>query len=67
MNNLLNGYSHFGFASLLQRWEKEKKENDSFLRTKIEEKQNSATIMTSVEWKGTIFPVKLKLKGKLLK
>ena len=49
LNNLLNGYSHFGFTSLLQRWEKEKKENDSFLRTKIEEKQNSATIMTSVE------------------
>ena len=31
------------------------------------EKQNSATIMISVEWKGTVFPVKLKLQGEFTK
>ena len=30
---------------------------------KAEEKQNSATIMISVNGKGTDFPVKLKLQG----
>ena len=30
---------------------------------KTEEKQNSATIIISVDWKGTVFPVKLKLQG----
>ena len=28
---------------------------------KVERKQSSATIMTSVDGKGTVFPVKLKL------
>ena len=31
---------------------------------KTEEKQNSAVIMISVDWKGTVFPVKLKLQEK---
>ena len=33
-------------------------------KKKTEEKQNSATIMISVDGKGTVFLVKLKLKGK---
>ena len=41
-----------------------KKEDDTFLRKNPEEKQSSATIMISVELKGTVFPVKLKLQGK---
>ena len=43
---------------------KRKKEDDTFLRKKAEEKQNSANIMISVDGKGTVFPVKLKLQGK---
>ena len=54
---------HFGFTMLLKQWTKEKKEDDAFLRKKREEKQNSATIMISVDEKGTVFPVKLKLEG----
>ena len=42
---------------------KRKKENDTFLRKQIKEKQNRATIMISVDGKGTAFPVKLKLQG----
>ena len=38
---------------------KRKEEDDIFLRKKTEEKQNSATIMISVDEKGTVFPVKL--------
>ena len=34
-----------------------------FSGKKTEEKQNSATIMISVDSKETIFPVKLKLQG----
>ena len=38
-----------------------RKEDDTFLwKNKTEEKQNSATIMISVDGNGTIFPVKLK-------
>ena len=39
---------------------KRKKEDDTFLRKK-KKKKNKATIMISVDGKGTIFPVKLKL------
>ena len=39
------------------------KKNDTFLRKKAEEKQNSATTMISVDGKGTVFPMKLKLQG----
>ena len=42
---------------------KVKKENDTFLKKKAEEQQNSATTMISVERQGTIFPMKLKLHG----
>ena len=42
---------------------KRKKQYDSFPRKKIEEQENSATIMTSIYGKGTVFPVKLKLQG----
>ena len=35
----------------------ERKEHDILLRKKTEEKQNSATLMISVDGKGTIFPV----------
>ena len=35
-----------------------------FWGKKAEEKQNSATIMISVDGKGTVFPMKLKLQGK---
>ena len=42
---------------------KNKKEDDTFLRKKTEEKQNSATVMISVDGIETVFPVKLKLPG----
>ena len=42
---------------------KRKKEDDTFLRKKAEEKQNSANIMISIDGKVTVFPVKLKLQG----
>ena len=38
---------------------KGKKENDTFLKKKVEEQQNSAAAMISVDGKGTIFPMKL--------
>ena len=41
-----------------------KKEEDTFLRKKAEEKHNIATIMISVDGKRIVFPVKLKLQGK---
>ena len=40
------------------------KEDDTFLRKKAEEKQNSANKMISVDGKRTVFPVKLKFQGK---
>ena len=42
-----------------------KREDDTSLRIKIEEKQNIATIMISVAEKGTVLPVKLKLQGEI--
>ena len=42
---------------------KRKKEDDTLLRKKAKEKQNSANIMISVDGKGTGFSVKLKLQG----
>ena len=42
---------------------KRQKENDTFLKKKAEEKQNSATTMISVDGNGTVFPMKLKLQG----
>ena len=40
---------------LFKKWSKEK-------RKRTEEKQNSATKMTSAEGKGIVFPLKLKLQ-----
>ena len=45
---------------------KRKKDDDTFLRKKTEEKQNRADIMISVDGKGVVFPVKLKLQGESL-
>ena len=36
-----------------------RKESDTFLKKKTEEQQNSATTMTSVDGKGTVFPMNL--------
>ena len=38
---------------------KRKEKDDTYLRKKAEEKQNSFMIMISVIGKGTVFPVKL--------
>ena len=42
---------------------KQKKNMVHFWGKKAEEKQNSVTIMISVDRKGTLFPAKLKLQG----
>ena len=47
---------------LLKQWAKEKEE-ETFLKKKIEEKLNSVIIMTPVDGKGTVFPANLKLDG----
>ena len=54
---------NFGFTILLKKWAKEKRKIIPFWGKKTEEKQNSATIMTSVDGKGMALPVKLKLQG----
>ena len=61
LSNLLNGVLHFDFTILLKKWAKE--DDDTFLRKTAEEKQNSASIIISVDGKGTVFPGKLKLQG----
>ena len=53
---------YFGFIMLLKQWAKEKKEDDTFLWEKIEEEQNSVTIIISVDGKWTVVPMKLKLE-----
>ena len=65
MSNLLS-VLHFSFTTLLKKWAKEKKAIIPFWGKKTEEKQNRATIMTSIEGQGTIFPVELKLQGESL-
>ena len=45
---------------------KEKKKMIPFWGKRADEKQNSATIMISVDRKGEVFPVKLKLQGNRL-
>ena len=47
----------------LKNGQKLKKKMITFLRKKTEKKQNRSTIMISVDGKGTVFPVKLKLHG----
>ena len=51
------------FYNFIKNMGKRKKQDDTFLRKKTEKQQNSATIMTSVDGKGTVFTVKLELKG----
>ena len=46
-----------------QKKRKQKKNMVHFWGKKAEEKQNSVTIMISVDRKGTLFPAKLKLQG----
>ena len=38
-----------------------------FLRKKAKEKENSVTIMISIDGKGTVFPVNLKLEWESFK
>ena len=47
----------------LKNGQKLKKKMITFPRKKTEKKQNRSTIMISVDGKGTVFPVKLKLHG----
>ena len=42
--------------------EQKKREDDTFLTKKTREKQNIATIMKSVDGKGIVLPIKLKLQ-----
>ena len=50
------------FYNFIKKNGQRKEEDDTFLRKKSDEKQNIATIMISVDGKGAVFPVKLKLK-----
>ena len=45
--------------------EQKKREDDTFLTKKTREKQNIATIMKSVDGKGIVLPIKLKLQKEL--
>ena len=58
-NNLLSNL--LWFYNFIKKMIKRKKEDDTFLRKKAVEKQNSANIIISVDEKGIVFPVKLKL------
>ena len=51
------------FYHVIKTMGEREKGDDTFLRKKTEEKQNGATIMMSVDEKGTVFPVKLKVEG----
>ena len=57
------------FYNFIKKWAKKNKKEKviPFWVKNAKEKQNSATIMISVEWKGTVFPVKLKLQGEFTK
>ena len=66
LSNLLNDVLHFGFTTLLKKMGKENKKMIIFWGKKADEKQYSATIMISVDGKGAVFPVKLKLQGNRL-
>ena len=61
LRDLLNGVLQFQFTNLFKKTSKRKIEHGTFLGKKTEEKENSASIMISVDGKGTVFPVKLKL------
>ena len=49
------------FCNVIKTMRKRKKENDTFLRKRSEEK-NSFNIITSVDGKERLFPVKLRLE-----
>ena len=54
----------FGFTVFLKKGQKKKRKwYLSTWKKKTEEKQNSATMMISVDEKGAVFLVKLKLQG----
>ena len=53
----------FWFYNFINKIGKNKEDVITFWGKKAEEKQNSTTIMISVDGKETIFPVKLKLQG----
>ena len=63
LRNLLRVVLYFGFIILLTKLAKTKKMMITFWGKKAEEKQNSTTIMISVDGKKTIFPMKLKLQA----
>ena len=44
-----------------QKMGKNKNEDDTFMRKKTKEKQNSATMRISADGTGIVFPVKLKI------
>ena len=52
---------HFLVSQFYLKNGQEKKENDTVLKKKAEEKQNSATTMTSVDGKRTVFPKKVEI------
>ena len=62
LSSLLYRALQFGFIMFLKQQAKEKNV-DKTLRKNAEEKQNSVTIMISVDGRGTVFSVKLKLEG----
>ena len=66
LSNLLNDVSLFGFTVLFKKWAREKKWNDTVLKKKAEEKQNSATTMTSVDGKQTVFPKKVEITREIV-
>ena len=60
--NLLNGVLHFDFYNFFKKIDQRIKEwHLSEGKNRI--KKNSATIMIYVDWKETIFSVKMKLQG----
>ena len=65
LRNLLNCVLHFYFTILFEKWDNEKRWYLSEVK-KTEEKQNSPTIMESVDIKGAVFPMKFKLQVKSL-
>ena len=54
---------HFLFLQFYLKNMQKKKRKWHLSEEKTEEKQNSATTMISVDGKGTVFPMKLKLQG----
>ena len=57
---VLKTFKFYCNYSFIKELGKREKEDDTFLK-KTDDKENGATIMISVDEKGTVFPVKLKL------